>query len=134
VYPSVDCYQTFYRPLLSDKNGKDTRTMSEDNVIVLKKPESIIVDQITDCQRTIQSGIGSVPVHAPRVRDRHPHAPQRICFSSAILPPYLRRTKSIEELIPLLYLRAFQQAIFQKPYPHWSEKMLLGYRLQQSAV
>ena len=157
MYPSVDCYQAFDRPLLSAKNGKDTRTMSEDNVIALKKPESIIVDQITDIlrqgarkllaqaleaeidhfmsqngglkddrgrqrivrngylpERTIQSGIGSVPVQAPRVRDRHPHAPERICFSSAILPPYLRRTKSIEELIPWLYLKGISTGDFSE--------------------
>jgi len=51
VYPSVDCYQAFDRPLLTNKNGKDTHTMSNDNVIALKKPESIINDQITDILR-----------------------------------------------------------------------------------
>ena len=43
--------------------------------------------------RTIQTGIGEVPVKAPRVRDRA----GEIRFSSAILPTYLRRTKTIEE-------------------------------------
>jgi transposase len=43
VYPSVDCYQAFDRPLLINKNGKDTRTMIKDNVIALKKPERIEV-------------------------------------------------------------------------------------------
>jgi transposase-like protein len=52
--------------------------------------------------RTIQTGIGNLPVKVPRVRDRS----GEIRFSSAILPPYLRRTKTIEELLPWLYLPA----------------------------
>ena len=51
-------------------------------------------------ERTIQSGIGDIAIKAPRVRDR---SGSGIRFTSAILPPYLRRTKSIEELIPWLY-------------------------------
>lgn len=46
-------------------------------------------------ERSIQSGIGDIAVKAPRVRDR---SGSGIRFTSAILPPYLRRTKSIEEL------------------------------------
>jgi hypothetical protein len=42
-------------------------------------------------ERTIQTGIGDVPVKAPRVRDRA----GELRFSSSILPPYLRRTKTV---------------------------------------
>ena len=49
--------------------------------------------------RAIQTGIGAVEVQQPRVRDRRP-AEQREAFSSAILPPYLRKTKSLEGLLP----------------------------------
>ena len=59
-------------------------------------------------QRTIQTGIGDVPVKAPRVRDRQ----GEIKFSSSILPPYLRRTKSIEELLPWLYLKGLSTGDF----------------------
>ena len=52
-------------------------------------------------ERTIQTGIGDVPVKQPRVRDRQ----GTIKFSSSILPRYLRRTKSLEELLPWLYLK-----------------------------
>ena len=48
VYQSVACYQSFDRPLLASKNGKDTHIMSKDNVFALKKPESIINEQIAD--------------------------------------------------------------------------------------
>ena len=55
-------------------------------------------------ERTIQTGIGPVEVKQPRVRDRRP-ADKREAFTSAILPPYLRKTKSLEGLIPWLYLK-----------------------------
>lgn len=57
-------------------------------------------------EREIQTGIGSVPVQAPRVRDRRElPKEEKIGFTSKILPRYLRRTKSLEELIPWLYLK-----------------------------
>jgi transposase-like protein len=65
-------------------------------------------------QREIQSGIGPVPVQAPRVRDRQGTPTTRIQFQSAILPPYLRRTKTIEELLPWLYLRGMSTGDFSE--------------------
>ena len=57
-------------------------------------------------EREVQTGIGPVAVRCPRVRDRGAGAAGgRIRFTSAILPPYLRRAKSIEELLPWLYLK-----------------------------
>jgi len=53
-------------------------------------------------ERTIQTGIGDVAIKVPKVRDR---SGSGIQFNSSLLPPYLRRTKSIEELIPWLYLK-----------------------------
>ena len=64
-------------------------------------------------EREIQTGIGQVPVRAPRIRDRQPDLPNsRIRFTSAILPPYLRRTKSIETLLPWLYLKGISTGDF----------------------
>ena len=63
-------------------------------------------------QRDIQSGIGPVTVRAPRVRDRHQDPSEKIHFKSSILPPYLRKTKSIEELIPWLYLKGVSTGDF----------------------
>jgi transposase-like protein len=62
-------------------------------------------------ERTIQTGLGDVDVKQPRVLDRRPHE-QRERFSSAILPPYLRRTRSVEELIPWLYLKGVSTGDF----------------------
>ena len=50
-------------------------------------------------KRTITTGVGQVEVEQPRVHDRRPPA-EAEKFTSKILPPYLRKTKNIEELIP----------------------------------
>ena len=64
-------------------------------------------------ERDIQTGIGAVEVKAPRVRDRDPEAPGgRIDFTSSILPRYLRRSKSVEELLPWLYLKGLSSGGF----------------------
>jgi putative transposase len=63
--------------------------------------------------RTITTGVGSVDVQQPRVHDRRP-ADERAKFTSAILPPYLRKTKSLEELIPWLYLKGVSTGDFSE--------------------
>lgn len=63
-------------------------------------------------KREIQTGIGPVPVKAPRVRDRSGQCSDRIYFNSSILPPYLRKTKSLEQLIPWLYLKGVSTGDF----------------------
>lgn len=66
-------------------------------------------------KREIQTGIGPVPAKAPRIRDRQPEDESgRIRFSSSILPPYLRKTKSMEELIPWLYLKGISTGDFSE--------------------
>ena len=50
-------------------------------------------------ERTIVTGLGDIQVQQPRVHDRRPEG-ERERFTSKILPPYLRKTKNIEELIP----------------------------------
>ena len=52
-------------------------------------------------ERSVQTGIGLVPVKQPRVRDRD----KKRRFISAILPPYLRRTPSVESVVSALYLK-----------------------------
>jgi len=63
-------------------------------------------------ERDVQTGIGPVPVRAPRIRDRQGCGPERIAFTSAILPPYLRKTRSMEQLIPWLYLKGVSTGDF----------------------
>jgi transposase-like protein len=63
--------------------------------------------------RTLTTGIGPIEVEQPRVLDRR--APEeRDSFSSKILPPYLRKTKSLEELIPWLYLKGISTGDFSE--------------------
>jgi transposase-like protein len=105
-------------------------------------------------ERTILSGLGPIAVEQPRVRDRRP-AQEREKFSSRILPPYLRKTKSVEELIPWLYLKGISsgdfnealaallgpsvkglsattvtrlKSIWQEEYQHWRTRSLEGKR------
>ena len=59
-------------------------------------------------ERTVQTGIGAVTVKAPRVRDRA----GQLRFASSILPPYLRRTKTLDELLPWLYLKGISTGGF----------------------
>jgi putative transposase len=59
-------------------------------------------------ERTIQTGSGDVAVQAPRVRDRA----GELKFTSKILPAYLRRTRSVEELLPWLYLKGLSTGDF----------------------
>jgi putative transposase len=64
-------------------------------------------------ERTVLTGVGPIEVKQPRVHDRRP-AHQREKFNSAILPPYLRKTKSLEELIPWLYLKGVSTGDFSE--------------------
>ena len=102
-------------------------------------------------QRTVQTGIGAVAVTAPRVRDRA----GQLRFVSSILPPYLRRTKTMEELLPWLYLKGVStggfgealaallgrdapglsagtisrlKAVWQDEHAHWEKRSLAGKR------
>ena len=66
-------------------------------------------------ERTIVSGVGQLKLQAPRVDDRRvDEQGQRFHFTSQILPHYLRRTKSIEELIPWLYLKGIATGDFSE--------------------
>jgi putative transposase len=107
-------------------------------------------------EREIQTGIGPITVRQPRVNDKRvDENGQRRQFTSAILPPYLRKTRSIEELIPWLYLKGistgdFSEAlaallgpeapglsastvvrlkqVWQDEYEAWSKRSLAGKR------
>ena len=62
-------------------------------------------------ERQIQTGIGNLTVRVPKVRDR---SGSGVKFNSALLPPYLKRTKSVEELLPWLYLKGVSTGDFQE--------------------
>jgi len=62
-------------------------------------------------ERTIQTGIGDIEVKVPKVRDR---SGSGIKFNSSLLPPYLKRAESIEELLPWLYLKGISTGDFRE--------------------
>ncbi len=64
--------------------------------------------------RQIVTGAGPLEIQQPRVRDKSPDPEERVRFSSSILPPYLRKSKSVEELIPWLYLKGISTSDFSE--------------------
>ena len=67
-------------------------------------------------ERQVQTGIGPVAVRRPKLRDRavHEAGADRIRFTSAILPRWARRTRSLDALLPILYLRGVSMGDFQE--------------------
>jgi putative transposase len=64
--------------------------------------------------REIVTGAGLLEIRQPRVRDKSEAPDERVHFSSSILPPYLRKSKSVEELIPWLYLKGISTGDFSE--------------------
>ncbi|CAO1663834.1 MULTISPECIES: IS256 family transposase [Salinicola] len=62
-------------------------------------------------ERMVQTGVGDVSVKVPKVRDRSGGGAR---FNSSLLPPYLKRARSIEELIPWLYLKGISTGDYQE--------------------
>jgi putative transposase len=66
-------------------------------------------------ERRVQTGIGPVEVRRVKLRDRGPRErAERIRFTSAILPRWARRTRSLDALLPILYLRGVSMGDFQE--------------------
>jgi transposase-like protein len=64
--------------------------------------------------RQVMCGSGAIEVRAPRVNDKrvHQESGQRMRFRSAILPPYMRRSPKVTEVLPLLYLHGLSSGDF----------------------
>ncbi len=67
--------------------------------------------------RTVTTGVGPIPVAAPRVNDRRIVHGQRQRFTSTILPPYLRRSPRLAGVLPLLYLHGLSSGDFREALP-----------------
>jgi putative transposase len=65
-------------------------------------------------EREIMTGIGAVAVRQPRVRDREVRDGAPVRFTPSILPPYARRSKSLDVLIPMLYLKGVSTGDFEE--------------------
>ncbi len=66
-------------------------------------------------ERSIQTGLGDIEVKVPKVRDR---CGSTIKFNSSLVPPYLKRTRNIEEFLPWLYLRGISTGDFSETLKH----------------
>ena len=66
-------------------------------------------------EREVLTGVGKVAVQVPRVRDRGANADgSKVRFSSSLVPPYLRKAKFVEELLPWLYLKGISTGDFSE--------------------
>jgi putative transposase len=89
----------------------------------LAKHRSLITDDSSPAvvrngylpERTIQTGLGDVGVRVPKIRDR---LHSGIKFNSQLVPPYLKRTKSLDEFLPWLYLRGISSGDFSEALQH----------------
>jgi transposase-like protein len=73
------------------------------------KGHALVVRNGKARERTVQTGVGSLPVAAPRVHDRRPGKR----FTSKILPAYMRRAPQLETALPILYLRGLSTSDFR---------------------
>lgn len=75
-----------------------------------------VVRHGTGPERSIQTGIGPIPVQRQKIRDRSADVPpeSKIRFSSRILPKWARRSPSLDALLPILYLRGVSTGDFQE--------------------
>lgn len=79
-------------------------------------------------ERKVVTGIGAIPVKVPRSRDRKGHnAEETIRFVSQLLPPYVRRSKSIEMALPYLYLKGISSGDFSQVMPVLLGKDATGF-------
>ena len=98
------------------------------------KPKMDEPAYLLECE--VMTGIDPVVVRQPRVRDQQAAAddPRRICFSPSILSPYMRRSSSIETLLPILYLRGISTGDSQRHSLLRSVKMRAAFRRARSAA
>ena len=78
-------------------------------------------------ERKVITGIGAIPVKVPRARDRKANDKETIRFASQLLPPYVRRSKSIETAIPYLYLKGISSGDFSQVMPVLLGKDAVGF-------
>src|ERR671912_481419 len=72
-------------------------------------------------ERTLATGAGPIPVAAPRVDDRRldPVTGEKASFTSAILPPWCRKSPKVSEVLPLLYLHGLSSSVVTRLTAQW---------------
>lgn len=94
---------------------------------------ALVVRNGRACSRKVTLGAGTIEIRAPRVNDRRlDDRGERQRFTSAILPPYMRRSPKVAEVLPILYLRGLSGGDFARLYRGCWESRRLGCRRRTS--
>jgi putative transposase len=113
--PLTEILRAGARRLIAQAIEAEFETFLASNVeLVLPDGRQRVVRHGHDPVRAIQTGIGPIDVKKPKARDRGAAAGARIRFTSNILPKWARRTKSLDALLPVLYLRGISAGDFQE--------------------
>ena len=115
---SLEILRAGARRLIAQAVEAEFETFLDSNAeLVLSDGRRRVVRHGHDPVREIQTGIGAVDVQKPKARDRGATTGARIRFTSNILPKWARRTKSLDALLPVLYLRGIPRATSRKRLP-----------------
>jgi putative transposase len=114
--PLTDVLRSGARKLLAQAIEIEAETfLAEMRDLKLADGRDRIVRHGHGPERSIQTGIGPVPVSRVKIRDRGANgAVDRVRFCSSILPRWARRTRSLDALLPVLYLRGVSTGDFQE--------------------
>ena len=113
--PLTEILRAGARRLIAQAVEAEFETFLASNAeLVLPDGRQRVVRHGHDPVRAIQTGIGPVDVRKPKARDRGAAEGARIRFTSNILPKWARRTKSLDALLPVLYLRGISAGDFQE--------------------
>ncbi|MHC2791033.1 transposase-like protein [Mesorhizobium jarvisii] len=114
--PLTDVLRTGARKLLAQAIEMEAEAfLAEMRDLKLPDGRERLVRHGRGPERSIQTGIGPVPVSRVKVRDRGATGEaDRVRFSSSILPKWARRTRSLDALLPVLYLRGVSTGDFQE--------------------
>ena len=113
--PLTEILRAGARRLIAQAIEAEFETFLASNAeLVLPDGRQRVVRHGHDPVRAIQTGIGPIDVQKPKARDRCAAAGARIRFTSNILPKWARRTKSLDALLPVLYLRGISAGDFQE--------------------
>src|SRR5258708_518911 len=113
--PLTEILRTGARRLIAQAVEAEFETfLASTAELVLPDGRRRVVRHGHDPVRAIQTGIGPVEVQKPKARDRAAASGERIRFTSNILPKWARRTKSLDALLPVLYLRGISAGDFQE--------------------
>lgn len=91
-----------------------------------RKGRKAVVKNGYNPERSVATGIGPLSIRMPKVRDR---SQSEAVFHSALVPPYIRKSRSVEELMPLLYLKGGSTSEYNTERIHPFKWMYAGKSL-----